>query len=184
MGKNPLGLDPRQPAGRDDLFQGFFIPALLLIKEPNPAHPGIHFHMAAHHTARLLGLFGQSPGVLQREDTLRDILPAEDGCHLRRRVSQNQNRAINPAAAQLHRLFHIAHGKPFRSQLLVQPGHRGGAMAVGIRFHHTAHRGFSVYLAANGMIILRQRIQVNLRPGAAQKLIHHKRLHFPLVLSL
>ena len=97
---------------------------------------------------------------------LRDVVAQQLLLPLRRRMAQNQNGHMDTPGPQLHGLVQTGHRQIVRPQLLQHSGHLHRPVAIGVRLHH-AHEPCP-RPPPQCLIIMRQRIQIDLRPGAPQ----------------
>ena len=66
--------------------------------------------------------------------------------------------------AQLHGLVDAGHRQIVRAQLLQHAGHLYGAVAVAVRLHHPQKFHVGADVGAQGLIIVGQRVKVDLGP--------------------
>ena len=165
MGEDTLRLQSRQGAGSTNARH----PCLKVIasaQEAQPGHSGVHLDVdlqraaAAHRLGAVLQCLGFAG------HRLRDVVAQQLLHPLRRRVAQNQDGHGDAPGPQLHGLVQTGHRQIVRPQLLQHPGHLHRPVAVSIRFHH-AHESCACPLPQR-LIIMCQRIQIDLRPGALQ----------------
>ena len=171
MGKDSLRPQTRQGAGRADIRRaGVEVSTGDQISQPR--HTGVYLDVhrqlaaAAHRLLAVLqrlGLAGHRLGNVQID---------EPSHLLTGRVAQDQDGHGDAVAPQLRRLVYAGHRQVIRAQRLQGPAHLHGPVAVGIRLHHTQKLHLRAHPVTQRPIVVRQRVQVDLRPCSPQCRFH------------
>ena len=136
VGKDPF--DDQIGHSRDLLY---FLNALFCIRETDPAHPGIHFHMDLH---RLIGFYRflrQLRGRVHTENRRPDALIQKHLIMFRKHIPQNQDWFRNPMISQNQGLLRGRHREPPHIVIpFHQTGDRYRSVTVTVRFHNCNHR--------------------------------------------
>ena len=128
--------------------------------------------------AQFFGLFRQNTGVIQLKHRLGQIPFHRLGQRTLRGVAQHQNGQRHTVFPQLRALVHRGHRQIVTAQFRQTLGHRHRAMAVGVGLHHAQKPASVLQHGPQRPVIMLQRPQVDLRPGALFQLLHMIRLVF------
>ena len=138
--------DDPPAAGRHGTFRQCFPPVALpvLIQEADAAHSRIDRNVALYRVAAALGDVGETHGIVEGKDRLREIAAAQPVCQLGRRVAEDQNRQadarsrISSASSKLDTASHSAPSASYSRAM-------ARCRAVSVRLHDTAHFGIGLY---------------------------------------
>ena len=135
-------------------------------EKAQPGHAGVQLDMDPERLSQLPGSGGILLCLRQGADGLGQILFDQQPRVLRRRVPQDQDRHGDAAPAQLQRLIQAAHGQVVRSGLLQQAGDGQRAVPVGVGLHHAQKAAALRQRGADGLIIVADIGQGDLRPAS------------------
>ena len=87
-------------------------------------------------------------------------------------MAEDQDRQINAALAQLHRLVETGDGQIVRARVLQQRGDLHRAVPVSVGLDHAQKAAALGQTAADRLIIVPQRAERDLRPGPFSQIVH------------
>ena len=144
----------------------------LVALESQSAHTGIQLQVYHQSFAAGRGFLGVRLGQLQRRHILRHPVVDQNLRHVGGGVAQHQNGQLNPVMAQLLRLFQIGNGQIVRSQALQLLCHADSPVSVCVRLDHAQIFGLWSHLFPQLVIVIRQRIEIDLRPSPPKEFFH------------
>ena len=135
---------------------------------PEPRHACVHLDVDAERAAQAGSLLGVLHGLGLAGYSLRDVVLEQPSHLLLRRVAEDQDRHCDPVQAKLHRLVDAADREIVRAVLLERARHDDGTVAVGVSLHDPEEFYVRSDMLAQRAVVVNQRVQIDLRPGAFQ----------------
>ena len=171
MGKDALGVQPRQAAGLANALHTAFkmCPA---DQVSQAGHPRVHLDMYLQRAAAADSFFAILQGLSLAGNGLGDVVFNELFHLLLGGVAQDQNGHSNAPQPQLHGLVDAADSQVVRPAFLQHLRHPNGPVAVGIRLHHAQKLHTRADVPAQLFVVFPQSVQINDRPGPPQCRFH------------
>ncbi|MPM79604.1 hypothetical protein SDC9_126643 [bioreactor metagenome] len=180
MHKNPFPCEVWQLQRLQNFFKAL-LKGSLIAPEAQAAHSGVQLQMDRQGFAAGGGLGGIGPRHFKRGNVLCHAAVDQGLGHVGGGVSQQQDGQRKAVMAQLLRLLQIGHAQILGAKALQLSRNPHGPVAVGIRLHHAQILRLGPHPLPNGPVVVRQRIQVDFRPGPSQELFHTLTFKFSFV---
>ena len=163
-----------QPRKREDLqnVAQARVEVRVVALEAEAAHAGVELDVDLHRSARADRGGGISLGDGEVRHGLRHVVFQDALGLISGREAQHQDGERDPVHAQLLALVEVRHGEIARAEPFKMLRHAHRAVTVGIRLDHAEELRLRPDLTANGLKIMGEVIQADLRPCALQCTLH------------
>ena len=168
VGEHALDLEAR--LGKDARERGL-TGGLVVRLHADAAHAGIERDVAADGTSRLREV-RERLGVVGRDDRLQDAVLGQHGGTFRGGVAQDQDLPLRAPAADTDGLLEAGDGVESHAALIQAAADELLSMAIGIGLDHGAELRSIGQHGADGVHIVRQSVERDLRPGTLT-VLHH-----------
>ena len=131
-----------------------------------PGHTGVYLDVYLQCTAAFDGLGTVLLRLGGAGHRLGDVQVDQVLHLLTGRVAQDQDGHGDAVVAQLHGLIDAGHRQIVGAQPLQRPRHLYGAVAVAVGLHHPQKFHVGAHVGPQGLIVVGQRVKVDLGPGS------------------